>query len=140
MSAHSINAFMPVLILIALTVVIVVGGHLVSVLISPQRPSALKSTAYECGEVPTGSAWAMFNVRFYVVGLIFIIFDVEAVLMFPVVSVFKRFNQQGNGGVALVEILVFILILISGMAYCWSKGDLNWVRSYQLESKKTQAK
>ena len=132
MPAYSIDAFMPVLILIVLTVAIVLGGHWASVLLSPKRPSELKSTAYECGEVPTGSAWSMFNVRFYVVGLIFIIFDVESVLMFPVVSVFKKFHDMGRGGMALVEILVFILILVSGIAYCWKKGDLDWVKSYQL--------
>lgn len=131
MSVYSIDAFMPVFILVGLTVAIVVGAHLVSVLLSPKRPSQLKSTAYECGEVPHGTAWSMFNVRFYVVGLIFIIFDVESVLMFPVVSVFKKFNDEGMGAMALIEVLAFILILISGIAYCWSKGDLDWVKSYQ---------
>ena len=129
------DIFMPVLILIVLAVVIVVGGHLISVLLSPKNPSVLKSTAYECGEEPVGSAWSMFNVRFYVVGLIFIIFDVESVLMFPVVSVFKKFNEKGLGLVVLIEIFVFILILVAGIAYCWRKGDLDWVKSYQVQGK-----
>lgn len=135
MSAYSIDAFMPVFILVGITVAVVIGGHFASVLLSPRRPSKLKSTAYECGEVPTGTAWSMFNVRFYVVGLIFIIFDVESVLMFPVVSVFKSFNDAGRGGLALIEVLIFVLILVSGVAYCWKKGDLDWVKSYQLEDK-----
>ena len=134
-AAHSIDAFMPVFILVILTVAIVVGGHLVSILLSPSKPSQLKSTAYECGELPTGAAWSMFNVRFYVVGLIFIIFDVESVLMFPVVSVFKKFNDMGRGGIVLVEVLIFIFILIAGISYCWKKGDLDWVKSYQLGDK-----
>ena len=130
MPVYSIDAFMPVFILIGLTILVVVGAHVASLLLAPKNPSKLKSTAYECGEIPSGVAWSMFNVRFYVVGLIFIIFDVESVLMFPVVNVFKHFNDMGRGAMALIEILVFILILVSGMAYCWSKGDLDWVRSY----------
>ena len=109
MSTYSTDVFMPVLILIVLTVAIVVGAHFVSLLLSSKNPSQSKLTPYECGEIPTGSAWSMFNVRFYVVGLIFIIFDVESVLMFPVVSVFKKFNDMGRGGVVLIEVLVFIL-------------------------------
>ena len=138
MAEYSIDAFMPVFILIGLTIAIVLGGHFVSVLLSPHAPSKLKSTPYECGELPIGTAWSMFNVRFYVVGLIFIIFDVESVLMFPVVSVFKSFQETGRGGVALIEVLVFVLILVSGVAYCWKKGDLDWVKSYQLEGKNSR--
>ena len=128
---YSVDAFMPVLILIVLTVGVVLGGHLLSVFLAPKKASKFRSTPYECGELPVGMAWSMFNVRFYVVGLIFIIFDVESVLMFPVVSVFKSFNEMGRGGLVLVEVLIFMLVLISGMAYCWKKGDLDWVKSYR---------
>lgn len=136
MSGSFSDAFMPIFILIILTLLIVVGGHLVSRLLSPHKPSELKETAYECGVEPTGTAWSMFNVRFYVVGLIFIIFDVESVLMFPVVTVFKSFNEMGRGGLVLIEVLAFILILVSGIAYCWRKGDLDWVRSYQIDDRR----
>ena len=134
-SVYLDDAYMPTLILIFLTIAIVVGAHLVSLLLSPKKPSKKKSTPYECGEEPIGQAWSMFNVRFYVVGLIFIIFDVESVLMFPVVSVFKKFIEMDQGAVALIEILIFILILVSGMAYCWRRGDLDWIKSYQLRNK-----
>lgn len=133
MELTSFNVFMPTVILAVLAVIVVVGGHLVSVLLSPKKPSTPKSTAYECGEEPVGSAWSMFNVRFYVVGLIFIIFDVESVLMFPVVSVYKKFNEMGLGLIALIEILAFIFILVAGVAYCWRKGDLDWVKSYRVQ-------
>lgn len=131
----SFDAFMPVFILMVLTIVIVGVTFFLSSLVAPSKPSELKQTAYECGEQPEGTAWSMFNVRFYVVGLIFIIFDVESVLMFPVVSVFKKFNELGRGGLVLVEVLVFIIILVAGIAYCWKKGDLDWVRSYQIDKK-----
>jgi NADH-quinone oxidoreductase subunit A len=71
--------------------------------------------------------------RFYVTGLIFIIFDVESALMFPVVAVFKQLNDIGLGGLVFIELFLFILILASGLAYCWRKGDLDWVKSYHTE-------
>ena len=96
----------------------------------------MKSTPYECGEQPVGSAWSMFNVRFYVVGLIFIIFDVESVLMFPVASIFRELNDMGQGSYALIIFLSFISVLLEGIGYCWRKGDLDWVRSFQHSIKK----
>lgn len=89
-------------------------------------------TPYECGEIPVGSAWSNFNVRFYVVSLVFIIFDVEGALMFPVAAVFKKFNEIGEGGVLLGSLLLFIVVLVMGVVYCWKKGDLDWVRSFQV--------
>lgn len=78
----------------------------------------------------------MFNVRFYVVGLIFIIFDVESVLMFPVAAIFREVNEAGAGAYILLDFLGFISILVVGIAYCWSKGDLDWVKSYQISAQK----
>jgi NADH-quinone oxidoreductase subunit A len=129
------DGLMPIVIMIGIAVVLFLGGHFASVLLAPKKPSHLKSTPYECGEQPVGSAWSMFNVRFYVVGLIFIIFDVESVLMFPVVSVFREFNEMGAGAYALMDLLGFIAILVAGIAYCWKKGDLDWVKSYQVNRK-----
>jgi NADH-quinone oxidoreductase subunit A len=129
------DGLMPIVIMMGIAVVLFLGGHFASVLLAPKKPSHLKSTPYECGEQPVGSAWSMFNVRFYVVGLIFIIFDVESVLMFPVVSVFREFNEMGAGAYALMDLLGFIAILVAGIAYCWKKGDLDWVKSYQVNRK-----
>ena len=66
--------------------------------------------------------------------LIFIIFDVEGALMFPVAAVFKKFNEIGAGGVVLISILIFMAVLIQGIVYCWKKGDLDWVKSYQVDN------
>ena len=129
------DGLMPIVILMAIAVLLFLGGHFVSVLLAPKKPSHLKSTPYECGEMPVGSAWSAFNVRFYVVGLIFIIFDVESVLMFPVASIFRELNDMGEGGYALIIFLSFISVLIEGIAYCWKKGDLDWVKSFQVSLK-----
>ena len=116
--------------------VMVLATILVGRLLRPHKPGELKSSAYECGEPPVGTAWSNFNVRFYVISLIFIIFDVEGALMFPVAAVFRDFNEIGAGGVVLGTFLIFILVLILGVVYCWSKGDLDWVKSFQLSDKK----
>ena len=132
MASYTLDVYMPVLILMGLSV----GLYLVSVfaakIIRPFKPSALKEQAYECGEDPVGTAWSNFNVRFYVVSLIFIVFDVEGALMFPVASIYRKFVEIGEGGVILGSLLVFIAVLVVGVVYCWSKGDLDWVRSFQL--------
>ncbi len=135
MTPATFDGLMPIVILMALAVALFLGGHFLSVILAPKKPSLLKSTPYECGEQPVGSAWSMFNVRFYVVGLIFIIFDVESVLMFPVAAIFREVNEMGEGVYILLVFISFISILIEGIAYCWRKGDLDWVKSYQISLK-----
>lgn len=130
MSTLNLDVYMPIVILIALAVLVAGGSLFIGSLIRPNNPNKLKETAYECGEEPIGTAWANFNVRFYVVALIFIIFDVESALMFPVAAVFKKFNAIGMGGVLLLSILSFVLVLVAGLIYCWKKGDLDWVKSF----------
>ncbi len=136
MAAQNLDVYMPIIILMSFAVIMVVGALLVGKILRPHNPTVLKETAYECGEAPVGSAWSNFNVRFYVVSLIFIIFDVESALMLPVASVFKKFNDIGEGGVVLGSFLFFIGVLISGIVYCWSKGDLDWVKSFQIKNSK----
>lgn len=135
MTPAQFDGLMPIVILMGLAVALFVGGHFASVLLAPKKPSHLKSTPYECGELPVGSAWSMFNVRFYVIGLIFIIFDVESVLMFPVTAIFREMTERGDGIYILDILLSFIAILVMGIAYCWKKGDLDWVKSFQVSVK-----
>ena len=87
-----------------------------------------KFIPYECGEDPIGDTRIKFNTRFYVIALIFLIFDVEVVFLFPWAVVFR-----GIGLLAFVEMLIFIAVLLVGLAYVWAKGDLEWIRSIQQE-------
>lgn len=136
MSTSNLDIYMPILILLLLGVLLVVVTVVfLSKVIRPHNPNPVKEQAYECGEDPIGSAWSLFNMRFYVTGLIFIIFDVESALMFPVVVVFKSMNEIGLGGLVLIELIIFITVLVAGLAYCWRKGDLDWVKSYQMTDK-----
>lgn len=108
---------------------VIIGAVLLTValllakLLSPSRPSKNKLSTYECGEVAEGSAWVTFNIRYYVIALIFIIFDVEVLFLFPWAVVYKDL-----GWLAFIEMAIFLLILIVGLVYVWRKGDLNWVK------------
>jgi NADH:ubiquinone oxidoreductase subunit 3 (subunit A) len=95
-------------------------------------PGEEKYIPYECGEVPEGSAWIRFNIRFYVIALIFIIFDVEIVFLLPWAVVFQRL-----GAYAFIEGLIFIGILVVGLAYVWKKEDLEWVKAEDLDAMKS---
>lgn len=93
-------------------------------LIRPSRPSKEKLLIYECGENIEGSPWVKFNIRFYVVALIFLIFDVEVVLLFPWALTYQEFGFYG-----FWVGIIFLLVLGLGMAYEWRKGDLEWDRA-----------
>ncbi len=94
---------------------------LISRIIQARNPHPGKLSTYECGEIPTGESWIQFNIRFYVIALVFLIFEVEIVFLFPWAEVFKDL-----GTFAFVEMMVFVFILLVGLAYVWVKGDLEW--------------
>ncbi|MBU6283973.1 NADH-quinone oxidoreductase subunit A, partial [bacterium] len=94
----------------------------------PSNPERRKLSTYECGEPPSGSAWINFNIRFYLVALIFVVFDVEVAFVYPVVVAFRDYVQQGKGLLVLAELLFFVGILFVGLVYVWAKRDLEWVK------------
>lgn len=108
-------------------------GLYVSKIIRPNRPNYEKLTTYESGEDTIGSAWGKFNIKFYVVALIFLLFEVEIIYLFPWSIIFGDAELiEGTNGkwawFAIVEMFVFILILALGLAYAWRKGYLDWVK------------
>ncbi len=100
-------------------------------LLRPHNPETKKLTTYECGELPTGSAWINFNIRFYLVALVFVIFAIEVAFVYPVAVAFRDFVLAGNGLFALAEILLFLGILSVGLVYVWVKRDLEWIKRVQ---------
>lgn len=99
---------------------------------SPNHPNAEKLSSYECGEEPTGSAWLPFNSRFYVIALVFLLFEVEMVFVFPWATVFgsheiNNFDPRW-GMLSLIEMFLFLGVLILGLVYVWCKGDLDWIK------------
>jgi NADH-quinone oxidoreductase subunit A len=125
--------FANVLIFSGLAILFVLGSLVAGRLLRPHYPTAEKSMIYECGEKPIGHAWYNFNPRFYLIALVFVIFEVEIAFMFPVASVYKWFLDQGQGLLAFAEIFVFIAILAVGLAYVWAMGDLEWVKRLQQD-------
>jgi NADH-quinone oxidoreductase subunit A len=116
--------FLPVAIFVVLGIILLVAPLIIQALVSPRfNKGGDKLDIYECGETPEGSAWVQFNIRFYIIALIFIIFDVEVVFLFPWAVVFKEI-----GFLAFVEVMLFLSILIVGFIYVWMKGDLDWVK------------
>lgn len=89
--------------------------------IAPKKPGPTKQAAYECGLESQGEPWAQFRVEYYVYALLFVLFDVEVIFLYPWALVWKSF-----GAVALMEMGLFLLILGVGLAYAWKKGVLEW--------------
>jgi NADH-quinone oxidoreductase subunit A len=116
-----LTEFGKVLIFFILGAVFVAGGLIMSWLLRPHRPYPDKLSSYECGEEPIGQAWVRFNIRFYVLALVFLIFEVEIIFLFPWALVYREL-----GLFAFLEMAVFLFILWVGYAYVWVKGDLNW--------------
>jgi NADH-quinone oxidoreductase subunit A len=108
-------------IFILLGAIFVVAGLFGAWIFRPRRPYPEKNATYECGEEPVGSAWIRLNVRFYVIALVFLIFDVEVAFLFPWALVYRQFGMFG-----FIEMVVFLSILFVGYAYVWLKGDLDW--------------
>ena len=113
--------YLPLLMLIGFVVVNAIGMLVASQLLSPQRPTALKASPYESGMPPLGDTRERFSVKFYLIAMLFIIFDIETVFMIPWGVAFRQLGLFG-----LIEMFVFILILFVGYIYAWKRGALEW--------------
>jgi NADH-quinone oxidoreductase subunit A len=125
--------FATVLVFFVLAIGFVGGMLALGSLLRPNNPEPAKLSTYECGEPPTGSAWLNFNIRFYIVALIFLVFEVEIVFILPVALIFKSWVLQGQGLFAFVEILIFLSILLVGLIYVWAKGDFDWLKKVSVQ-------
>ncbi|MDO3640971.1 NADH-quinone oxidoreductase subunit A [Mucilaginibacter sp. L3T2-6] len=127
-----ISEFGKILIFLITGIIMVCFAFFINRTLAPHKPNPEKLTSYECGEEVTGNAWLPFNSRFYVIAIIFLLFDVEMVFIFPWAIVFGS-HEIGNfeprwGVLTLIEMFVFLGILVLGLAYVWIKGDLNWIK------------
>ncbi len=123
--------FANVLVFMAVGAAFVGVNLLLGSLLRPSNPQVRKLSTYECGEPSTGSAWVNFNIRFYIIALMFIVFEVEIAFVFPVATTFRSWIEGGRGIFAFTEILLFVGILFIGLIYAWAKGDLEWVKKVQ---------
>lgn len=107
---------------ISLPLLAIVGSWLLRfVRIRLDRPDPIKEDVYECGVTTEGSAWVQFNFRYYFFALLFVIFDVEAVFLYPWAVAFRQVEVYG-----FVEVVVFVIILAIGLVYAWRKNALEW--------------
>jgi NADH-quinone oxidoreductase subunit A len=120
--------FSVILILLTVSAVVVGVALWLTRLVAPQVPDPVKAIPYECGERPIGRGWYNFNPRFYLMALVFIVFDVEIALTYPVAVVVRQWVEDGRGLLAVAEIALFLGILAAGLAYVWGRGDLDWAR------------
>ena len=120
------NAWAPVVLLLLIGIGFAVGNIVLSSIIGPSRTGPGKETTYESGMVPIGDTHRRFNVRFYIVAMIFLVFDVEIVFMYPWASIYSPFVGTEIGQLLLVEMLIFVALLLVAYAYAWGKGVFKW--------------
>ncbi len=119
---YGITTWFPIAVVLGLTGVIVLTMVTINRLIGPRPPhSDVKGAAFECGNPSSGSAWGRFSVRFYLTALLFLVFDVEVIFLYPWAAQLRTLGMFG-----FVEALVYIAILSVGLAYAWRRGVLDW--------------
>ncbi len=120
-SAGMLLEYLPILILVVLAAAFAVGSIVASAILGPRRPDPEKLSPYECGIEPVGTARERFSVKFFLVAMLFIIFDMEIVFLYPWAVVFQQLRLFG-----LVAMGTFLLVLLVGYFYVWKKGGLEW--------------
>jgi NADH-quinone oxidoreductase subunit A len=116
-----LRSYLPILMLLGLSAVQAIGIVVLSRLASPLRPTPAKSSPYESGITPLGNTRERFSVKFYLVAILFIVFDLETIFLIPWGVMFRELGLFG-----LVEMAIFMLVLLVGLAYAWKKGALRW--------------
>jgi NADH-quinone oxidoreductase subunit A len=131
MPTNYLERYFPVLVQVIIAMAVAAGLIGVSALLGKRAKSPLKDTPYESGMAPTGSARERFSVKFYLVGMIFILFDIEAIFLYPWAVVFRQLKMFG-----FFEMLVFIALVMVGFFYCWKKGALDWSADQTVRGKR----
>ncbi len=121
-SVEVLATYVPILIFILVALSLPLVGLVVGKLIRPYKPHTTKLMPYECGVDPEGDARDRFSIRFYIIAILFVVFDVETIFLFPWAIIYDRLALFG-----FIEMLVFLGILIVGYFYVWKKGALEWV-------------
>ena len=117
-----VNNYIFVGLLLLLGIAFAVAPIVVQRLIAPRKRSLAKSDVYECGVRTYGETWVRFRIQYYIYALMFVVFDIETLFLFP-----WAVSYAGLGAFALVEMIIFLLILTIGLVYAWAKGVLRWV-------------
>ena len=124
------DLYFPVLLQALIAMALAAGLLTVSYLLGKRVRNRIKDTPYESGITPTGDARQRFSVKFYLVGMLFILFDIEAIFLYPWVVVYRDLKMYG-----FVEMLIFAILILSGFFYIWKKGALDWAESDRARRK-----
>ncbi len=116
-----INSYLPILVILLVSAFIGLAIIVLSTLLARRNPTPVKLMPYECGMDPIGSARRRFSVRFFVMGMLFIVFDIELIFLFPWATIYDKLMVFG-----FAEMFVFVMILLAGLVYVWKKGALEW--------------
>ena len=127
-NSNYFTRYVPLLIHLAVVTIIPVGMVILSWFLGQHKFNKAKMSAYECGMTPVGTAQDRFSVKFYLVAILFILFDVEAVFMYPWAIIFKELKMFG-----FWEMLVYVAIVLAGFFYIWKKGVLDWNKTMRGE-------
>lgn len=123
-----LSNYAPILVLLALVVGFAVVNLILSDVLGRKRKSIAKGAAYECGMAPVGTARLRLSVHFYLVAVLFILFDVESIFLIPWAAAAKDLAELGVGGIVFCEVAFFVLVLVVGLIYEWRRGGLRWDR------------
>lgn len=131
-SSLELSEFGKIFLFMLLGISFILIGMAINALLNKPKPNPIKNSIYECGEVTEGPSRTPFNMRFYIIAIIFLLFDVELIFLFPWSTIFADKNLLStipNWGIFnMIEMSIFIFILLLGLAYVWRKGDLEWIR------------
>lgn len=115
------NSYLPILVILLVSAFIGLAIIVLSTLLARRNPTPIKLMPYECGMDPIGSARRRFSVRFFVMGMLFIVFDIELIFLFPWATIYDQLKVFG-----FAEMFVFVIVLLLGLVYVWKKGALEW--------------
>jgi NADH-quinone oxidoreductase subunit A len=121
-----LSDYLPILLMFIVAGGFAVGNVLLSQFVGQRKRTRTKLMPYECGKDPVGSARERFSVKFYLIGMIFILFDIEVIFLVPWAVVFRRIAAAGNGTFVFAEMMIFIVLLLAGYIYVVKKGAFDW--------------
>lgn len=126
MGEYNLSAYLPILLMFIFAVGFAVTNILLSQLVGQRKQTRTKLMPYECGKDPVGSARERFSVKFYLIAMLFILFDIEVIFLVPWAVVFKSLVAEGLRNLVYVEMMLFVVLLLAGYIYVVKKGAFDW--------------
>ncbi len=130
----NLSDYLPILLMFGVAAGFAVGNIALSQFVGQRKATRTKTMPYECGKDPVGSARERFSVKFYLIAMVFILFDIELIFLIPWAVVFKKFIAEGLGTLIYVEMMLFVVLLLVGYIYVWKKGLFEWGARARVEA------